>query len=106
MGTQRPRRFVSLHMSLACLALSLTLTLGLLLVGEHRQRATIVHQMEQRGVTIATHLAAVSTKSLLTYNFVMLEQDAEKTAQALYVLYAIILDRDGHVAVYSGHDEK
>ena len=57
-------------------------------------------------MTIATHLAAVSTKSLLTYNFVTLEQDAEKIAQARNVLYAIILDRDGRVAAYSGHDEQ
>jgi two-component system sensor histidine kinase AtoS len=55
---------------------------------------------------VATYLAAVSTKSLLTYNFVALEQDTEKIAQGRDVLYAIILDRDGRVAVYSRHDEK
>ena len=91
---------------LALIGLVLSLTLGLLLIVESRQRASIVHQMEKRGETIATHLAAVSTKSLLTYNFVTLEQDAEQTAQARDVLYIIILDRDGRVAVYSGHDEK
>jgi two-component system sensor histidine kinase AtoS len=62
--------------------------------------------MEQRGETIATHLAAVSTKSLLTYNFVTLEQDAAQTAQARDVLYTIIHDREGRVAAYSGHSEK
>ena len=62
--------------------------------------------MEKRGETIATNLAAVSMKSLLTYNFVTLEQDAEQTAQARDVLFTIILDRDGRVAVYSGHSEK
>ena len=62
--------------------------------------------MEKRGETIATNLAAVSTKSLLTYNFVTLEQDAEQTAQARDVLYTIILDRDGRVAAYSGQSEK
>lgn len=86
--------------------LVLSLTLLLLLVVESRQRASIVRQMEKRGETIATHLAAVSTKSLLTYNFVALEQDAEQVAQERDVLYAIILDRDGRVAAYSGHDEK
>src|SRR2546428_3775808 len=91
---------------LALIGLVLSLTLGLLLIVENRQRASIVHQMEQRGETIATHLAAVSTKSLLTYNFVTLEQDAEQTAQARDVLYTIILDRDGRVAAYSGHGEK
>jgi len=62
--------------------------------------------MEKRGETIAAHLAAVSTKSLLTYNFVTLEQHAEQTAQARDVLYTIILDRDGRVAAYSGHNEQ
>ena len=91
---------------LALIGLVISLTLGLLLIVESRQRASIVHQMEKRGETIATHLAAVSTKSLLTYNFVTLEQDAEQTAQARDVLYTIILDRDGRVAAYSGHGEK
>src|SRR5712692_9380749 len=91
---------------LAFAGLVLSLTLGLLLIVESRQRASIVRQMEKRGETIATYLAAVSTKSLLTYNFVTLEQDAEKTAQERDILYAIILDRNGRVATYSGHDEK
>src|SRR5262245_62328891 len=60
---------------LALIGLVISLTLGLLLIVESRQRASIVHQMEKRGETIATNLAAVSTKSLLTYNFVTLEQD-------------------------------
>src|SRR5262245_39002266 len=60
---------------LALIGLVISLTLGLLLIVESRQRASIVRQMEKRGETIATHLAAVSTKSLLTYNFVTLEQD-------------------------------
>src|SRR5215470_14859813 len=91
---------------LSSIGLVLSLTFGLLLIVESRQRVSIVHQMEQRGETIAAHLAAVSTKSLLTYNFVTLEQDAETTAQARDVLYTIILDRDGRVAAYSRHHEK
>src|SRR5262245_47175838 len=86
--------------------LVLCLTLSLLLIVESRQRASIVREMEQRGQTIATHLAAVSTKSLLTYNYVILVQDAERTAQARGVLYTIILDRDGRVAAYSGRHEQ
>src|SRR5438552_147762 len=86
--------------------LLISLTLVLLLVVESRQRASIVRQMEKRGVTIATALAAGSTKSLLTYNFPALEQDAEQTAHDPDVLYIIILDRGGLVAAYSGHDEE
>src|SRR5919197_2735386 len=91
---------------LAFIGLVLSLTLGLLLIVESRQRTSIVRQMEKRGETIATYLAAVSTKSLLTYNFVTLEQDAEQTAQARDVLYTIVLDREGRVAAYSGHPEQ
>jgi two-component system sensor histidine kinase AtoS len=91
---------------LAFIGLILALITGLLFLVENRQSASIVRQMEKRGVTIASQLAAVSTKSLLTYNFVALEQDAEKVSQERDVLYAIILDREGKVAVYSGHDEK
>jgi PAS domain S-box-containing protein len=91
---------------LAFFVLVLGLVLGLLLIVESRQRASIVRQMEKRGVAIATHLAAVSTRSLLTYNFVTLEQDVEKISRDQDILYAIVLDREGRVAAYSGHDEK
>ncbi len=91
---------------LAFTGLVLGLIVSLLLIVESRQRASIIRQMEKRGVTIATQLAAVSTNSLLMYDFVALEQDAEKISRDQDVLYAIILDREGLVAVYSGHDEK
>jgi two-component system sensor histidine kinase AtoS len=91
---------------LAFLSLVFALVMGLLLITESRQRTSIIHQMEKRGEAIATHLAAVSTRSLLTYNFVALEQDVEKISRDRDILYAIVLDRDGRVAAYSGHDEK
>src|SRR5688572_3516537 len=91
---------------LAFLSVVLGLVISLLLIVDRRQRLSIVHEMEKRGMTIATHLAAVSTKSLLTYNFVALEQDVEKVSQDRDILYAIVLDRDGRVAAYSDHDEK
>src|SRR5438874_12666385 len=92
-----------LKLFLALIGLVISLTFGLLLIVESRQRAAIEHQMQKRGETIATQLAAGSTKSLLTYNFVTLEQDAAQTAQARDVLHTIIHDRDGRVAAYSGH---
>jgi two-component system sensor histidine kinase AtoS len=90
---------------LAFTGLVLGLMVALLLIVESRQRASIIRQMEKRGVALATHLAAVSTNSLLTYNFVALEQNVEKISRDPDVLYAIILDREGRVAAYSGHDE-
>jgi PAS domain S-box-containing protein len=91
---------------LAFLSLVLGLMIALLLIVDRRQRLSIVYQMKKRGVAIATHLAAVSTKSLLTYNYVALEQDVEKVSQDRDILYAIVLEREGRVAAYSGHDEK
>ena len=43
-----------LKLFLALIGLVISLTLGLLLIVESRQRASIVHQMEKRGETIAT----------------------------------------------------
>ena len=107
MGHILPARAFGLRQKflLAFLSVVLGLVAGLLLLVERRQRLTIVHEIEKRGLTIATHLAAVSTKSLLTYNFVALEQDAEKVSQDQDILYTIVLDREGRVAAYSGHDE-
>src|SRR6266481_5745605 len=56
--------------------LLISLTLILLLVVESRQRASIVRQMEKRGESIATQLAAGSMKTLLNYTFVTFEQAA------------------------------
>lgn len=91
---------------LAFSGLVVCLIASLLVVVEQRQRTAIVHQMEKLGIAIATHLAAVSTKSLLAYNFVVLEQDVEKVSKDKDVLYAIVLDRQDRVAAYSGHDER
>lgn len=90
----------------AFVALVICLVAAQSLVMERRQRSSIIRQMEKRGVAIATHLAAVSSKSLLTYNFISLEQDVEKISQDPDVLYAIIIDRDNRVASYSDHHEK
>ncbi|MDH3600347.1 MAG: ATP-binding protein [Candidatus Tectomicrobia bacterium] len=84
----------------------LVLIVALLFIVESRYRGSIVAQMKKRGVAGATQLAAVSRDSLLTYNFVALEQDAEQLSRDPDILYAIILDRDGRVATYSGDDGK
>lgn len=88
-----------------CTLLSLLL-IFLLIIVEKEQRAVITAELEKRGRTIAGNLAAVSVKSLLTYNYVTLEQDAEKVAKDEDVLYVIILTKEGKVAAYSGRDEK
>lgn len=85
--------------------LLLVMALVMLMV-EKRQSETIQAEARKRGVTMARHLAAVSTNALLTYNYVVLKQNAERIALEEDVLYVIIHDKEGRVAAYSGHDEK
>jgi two-component system sensor histidine kinase AtoS len=76
------------------------------LIVEKRQSEAIEEEGQKRGATIARHLAAVSTNALLTYNYVALEQNAERVALEEDVLYVIIHDKEDKVAAYSQHGEK
>jgi two-component system sensor histidine kinase AtoS len=73
---------------------------------EKRQSETIQEEAQKRGIAIARNLAAVSTNTLLTYNYVVLEQNAEKLALEEDIVYVIIHDKESRVAAYSQHDEK
>ncbi len=81
------------------------MVLTILLV-EKRQSEIIQEEARKRGMAIAQNLAAVSTNALLTYNYVVLQQNGEKVAQEEDIVYVIIHDKENRVAVYSGHDEK
>ncbi|MDP2973407.1 MAG: hypothetical protein Q8P64_30000 [Deltaproteobacteria bacterium] len=87
------------------LVILLVMALIIILV-EKRQSEMIQEEAQKRGVTIARHLAAVSTNALLTYNYVILEQNAERVVLEEDVLYVIIHDKEDKVAAYSQHDEK
>lgn len=78
----------------------------IILVVEKRQSETIQGEARKRGITIARHLAAMSTNALLTYNYIVLEQNAERVALEEDVLYVIIHDKENKVAAYPQHDEK
>lgn len=73
---------------------------------EKRQSETIQEEAIKRGLAIARNLAAVSTNALLTYNYVVLEQNAERVALEEDIVYVIIHDKESKVASYSQHDEK
>jgi two-component system sensor histidine kinase AtoS len=73
---------------------------------EKDQRETIQEEVRKRGLSIARNLAAVSTNALVTYNYVVLEQNAEKMALEEDIIYVIIHDKETRVAAYSGHGEK
>ena len=78
----------------------------IVLLVEQRQRETTQMEVRKRGMAIARSLAAVSTNALLTYNYVLLEQHAEKVSREEDIVYAIIHDKENRVAAYSQHDEK
>src|SRR4030043_122487 len=77
-----------------------------IIIVEKRQTETIQEEAQKRGITMARHLAAVSTNALLTYNYVVLEQNAERVVLEEDVLYVIIHDKEDKVPAFSQHDEK
>src|SRR4030043_789589 len=76
------------------------------IVVEKRQSETIQEEAKKRGMAIAQNLASVSTNALVTYNYVVLEQNAEKVALEEDIAYVIVHDKENKVAAYSPHDEK
>jgi two-component system sensor histidine kinase AtoS len=92
-----------LALSTVCLVVFLTALV--MVVVEYRERKAIEAQVRKRGMTIAGNLAALSANALLTYNFVMLEQQVGRIAHEEDVVYVIILDREGRVAAHSERSE-
>jgi len=87
------------------LLIVLLMALVFLVVGK-RQSESIQEEAKKRGMAIAQNLASVSTNALLTYNYVVLEQNAERVALEEDILYVIIHDKEDKVAAYSQHGEK
>ncbi len=73
---------------------------------ENVQRKTIQEEAKKRGMSIARNLAAVSTNDLLTYNYVVLEQNAGRMALEEDIAYIIIHNKENQVAAYSGQADK
>ena len=89
----------------SALLIVLLMALVFLVVGK-RQSESIQEEAKKRGMAIAQNLASVSTNALLTYNYVVLEQNAERVALEEDILYIIIHDKEDKVAAYSQHGEK
>lgn len=87
------------------LLIVLLMALVFLVVGK-RQSENIQEEAKKRGMAIAQNLASISTNALLTYNYVVLEQNAERVALEEDILYVIIHDKENKVAAYSQHGEK
>jgi signal transduction histidine kinase len=74
---------------------------------ESRMGDVLEHLAEQRSLSIARNLAAVSQTSLVTYNYVALTQSAERAKRDEEgITDVIILNKEGRVAAFSGHPER
>ena len=83
----------------------LTVMIAVIAMVEYQQRTAIIKEARTRGTLLARNLASVSTNALLLYNYTALEQYAAKLGQERDVLYALILDKEGGVAAFSGRSE-
>jgi two-component system sensor histidine kinase AtoS len=88
-------------LALWVVSLVVLLTAMMMIVVEYRERKAIEAQVRKRGLTIAQNLAAVSTNALVTYNYVLLEQQVGRLAHEEDLVYVIILDREGRIAAHS-----
>ena len=79
---------------------------AVMLVVEHEHRQAILEQTRLRALSLGTSLAALSEAYLVSYNYVQLEQAAEKLiADDEDVIYTIAHLCDGKVAAYSEHSD-
>src|SRR5262249_33100184 len=97
------RRFVSLRAKFLWSAVLVIALVMAVLIGvvERRQRASILDEVQRRGLVLAHSLAAVSSRPLLLYNFTALEQNVARVGTDADVAYALILDAEGKVAASS-----
>ncbi|HEX4823573.1 MAG TPA: ATP-binding protein [Candidatus Polarisedimenticolaceae bacterium] len=85
-----------------------TALLVLVLIGttmvivEKRVESNMRHGLEDRGTAIAESIAAVSTPSLLAYNYAALQLAAEGAAGNQGVVYVTIRDKEGALAGVAG----
>ncbi|MDI7259230.1 MAG: ATP-binding protein [Thermodesulfobacteriota bacterium] len=108
MDSEKEPKSIRLQTRLILYSTLLILFLMALVVAlvEKRQTETIQEEAKKRGMAIARNLAAVSTNALLTYNYIVLGQSAERVVLEADILYVIIHDKEDKVAAYSQHDEK
>ncbi len=103
----RKPRFIPLRyrvvLANACMLILLLGVLILTLVWF--QNRSIRQQLEQRGEAIAQSLVATSTKALLNYDYITLEQFANQAAQDPNILYVVVHDKENRVAGFSNRPD-
>jgi signal transduction histidine kinase len=89
---------LTINILIVCLILSSALLL------EQRQRASIVQEVEKRALVMAEALASTTASSLVTYNYVAIEQGLRGFAKKPDLLYALVTDKEGNVAAHYQRD--
>ncbi len=87
-------------------SLEIALMGAVAVVMETHQRRVILEQTQLRVLALGASLAAMSHRALLNYDFIQLEQAAEKiTDENEDVMYAVAHLHDGKVAAFSRHSD-
>ncbi|MGH7536934.1 MAG: HAMP domain-containing protein, partial [Gemmatimonadales bacterium] len=77
------------------------LVVGAAVLLEVRQRNAIIKEVKKRALVLARGLAEASANSLVTYNYVGVEQSLSVATGSPDVIYAVVLDKEGNVAASS-----
>ncbi len=70
-------------------------------LAEIQQRNAIIEEVKKRAIILARSLADASTNSLVTYNYVGVEQSLAIAIKSPDVVYAVVLDKEGNIAASS-----
>jgi len=79
---------------------SVVVVMGVFIAQQGKQ--VLIDQARRTGIALARSIAAASSNDFFSYNYVALEQKAEKAARDHEVAYIVLYDKEGHVAAYSG----
>jgi signal transduction histidine kinase len=71
---------------------------------EFQQRSSIVEEVKKRALILARGLAEASANSLVTYNYVGVEQSLSIATSMPDVVYALVLDKEWNTAASSMRD--
>jgi nitrogen fixation/metabolism regulation signal transduction histidine kinase len=84
----------------------LILLLGILIITlVWFQSHSIRQQLEQRGKAVGQSLVATTTSALLNYDYITLEQFANRAAQDPNILYVVVHDKEHRVAGFSNRPD-
>lgn len=98
LGLWRPRLSFRAKLALAANLLVLVMVLGAAALIEHRQRTTIIQEVEKRAVLMAQALVSTTLSDLLTYNYVSIEQTVRQFSKKPDLAYVVVQDKEGNVA--------